>query len=197
MFLVPAVAQSQSACSTIQADERSRIEVERALAEFGSRIVAIGRVDSVTSRHGVEILGLIAHPIDGESFQVGDYGAIVDWSRQGAADHVFEVRPIAYRYVAGTSEVLLRASVASLDTSRGRFRVGDVDVDYTASNVGLAGSGPTEGTVLLIRGTQPGQRGVVLGSCVTAAKDGSLGTGRPDGSLGTGRPDGSLGTGRN
>ena len=196
MILMPAAAESKNACSAIQADQGSRIEVERTLAEFGSRVVAIGRVDSVTSTHGIEILGLFAHPVDAESFQVGDYGAIIDWSREGAAEHVFEVRPIQYSYVAGASGVVLQTSVQAVDPSRGRFRVGSVEIDYSASNVGLAGSGSIEETFLLIRGTQPGPRGVVLGVCIVPAEAGSLGTGSLEGSLGTGKPDGSLGTGK-
>ena len=194
--VLPLSAQAKTACGSAHSELGSQIAASRILGEIGSTVVAIGRVDSVSSTNEVEILGLKVHATNGETFQVGDYGVILDWSHPEATDQVLELRPLAYRYVPGASEVFLRASALSVDTSRGRLRIGNVDVDYTGSIGESSVSANDIGNVLTVRGTQPGPRDVVLGTCVFKSGDGSLGTGRPDGSLGTGRPDGSLGTGR-
>ncbi|MCM3871416.1 MAG: hypothetical protein ND895_12085, partial [Pyrinomonadaceae bacterium] len=160
----------------------------------------------MSARRGVEVLGQFVQPTAGDSYEVGDYAAVIDWSTKASKSRILEVRPIASRYVPGASEVYLRSAVQASNTSRARLRAGNVDVDYSAASPGFDSAVSMLGTVVSIRGTQPAPRGVVLGRCMSVARDlvssrektkadGSLGTGRPDGSLGTGSPDGSLGTG--
>ena len=203
--LVPFSAQGQGVCASKQIAAAWRSEVGRASTEFGSRLIAVGRVDSVSPQLGVEILGRFVLPGAGENFQVGDYAAVVDWSTKTSKERILEVRPIASRYVPGASEIYLKAAAEVSDTSRGQLRVGKVDVDYSTSLLGTDSSSSMFGKLISVYGTQPVPRGVVLSSCVSLAKGslgtgsslrGSLGTGRPDGSLGTGKPDGSLGTGK-
>jgi len=205
--LVSTDAQAQAACGSLHVDLSSRSEAGRAYAEFGSRLLAVGRVDSVSARRGVEILGRFAQPAAAENYQVGDYAAVVDWSMKDSKARILEVRPIASRYVPGASEVYLKAAVQIADVSRGQLRVGTIGVDYSAALLGIDSASSLLGQMIRVGGTQPEPRGVVLGNCVLLARklahsrdrnrpDGSLGTGRPDGSLGTGRPDGSLGTGK-
>ena len=205
--LVASDAQAQGACGSRHVDLSSRSEVGRAYAEFGSRLLAVGRVDSVSARRGVEILGRFAQPAAGESYQVGDYAAVVDWSTKDSKAKVPEVRPIASRYVPGASKVYLKAAVQIADVSRGQLRAGAVGVDSSAALLANDSASSLLGQMISVSGTQPEPRGVVLGNCVSLARnlahsrdrnrpDGSLGTGSPDGSLGTGRPDGSLGTGK-
>jgi hypothetical protein len=199
-------AHGQTICAVASGDVAVRTEVDAALAEFGTRLVAVGRVDAVTRTGRVEILGQSVQSVAGEALQIGDYAAIVDWSRAGSQTRVLEARLLQSQYVPGASEVYLRSRVSVADAIRGRARLGTVYVDYSATALALRPSRGLGDSVMAIRGIQPHPGGVVLGSCATASlesliggrkgrPDGSLGTGRPDGSLGTGRPDGSLGTG--
>jgi hypothetical protein len=206
LVAVSSEVQAQAACANLAADAQSRGEINTALATFGSRLVAVGRVDAVSRDYGVEVLGNRVQPSAGEVFEVGDYAAVVDWSRRGSSERILEIRALNRAYVPGVSEVYIRSKVSRADALRGFVRLGQVDVDYSTSAILSRGISPTKGDVLVVRGTQPGPRGPVLSSCVSASleelvaarkarPDGSLGTGSPDGSLGTGRPDGSLGTG--
>jgi hypothetical protein len=207
LLLAASNAGAQSICAGSVADHGLQKEVNTALSAFGSRLIAVGRVDAVSNEYGIEVLGYRAQPSSGEDFQVGDYAAVIDWSRQGARDRVLEVRLLASRYVPGASEIFVKSKISSADLLRGQVRLGQLVVDYSTtlstSNVLPA----AQGSLLAVRGTQPGPNGMILGACMSAPldeliavrrgrPDGSLGTGRPDGSLGTGRPDGSLGTGK-
>ena len=198
-------AQAQGACNGGQVSLTSRSEVGRALAEFGSRLIAVGRIDSVNAQRGVEVLGRFVQPAVGDFYQVGDYAAVIDWSVQGSRNRILEVRPIASRYVPGASEIYLKSGVQTVDVTRGRMLAGKVVVDFTAASVDLSYASQLRGSVVSILGTQPGPRGSVLGNCISPARslaktmsvspNGSLGTGSPNGSLGTGSASGSLGTG--
>jgi hypothetical protein len=199
-------ANAQSACIGRSPDLSARNEVNVALQVFGSRLVAVGRVDATGATFGVDVLGFQVQPSAGDAFQVGDYAAVVDWSANGAKDRLLEVRPLASRYVPGASEIYLKGFVAAANNLRGQVQLGTVVVDHTASILPTSSAVNRKGILLAIRGTQPAPQGVVLGACVSVASaedsletsraDGSLGTGKPEGSLGTGRPDGSMGTGR-
>ncbi len=197
MSLVSSNAESQVSCVGSQAEPESRGAVVRAFAEFGARLLAVGRVDSVSADRGVEILGRFVQPNAGETYQVGDYAAIVDWSIKASRARILEVRSITARYVPGASEVYLRAPVQATDATQGRMRAGKIDVDYSATGVSLEAALSLPGSVIAVQGTQPAPRGVVLGSCISLARDLSYSRrgNSPDGSLGTGKPDGSLGTG--
>ena len=124
MSLVSTDAHGQVACSSGRVELASRSAVGRAFAEFGSRLLAVGRIDSVSAKRGVEILGRFVQPTAGESYQVGDYAAVVDWSMKGSKERILEVRPIWSRYVPGASEVYLRSAVQAADMSRGQLRAG-------------------------------------------------------------------------
>ncbi|MGE0190384.1 MAG: hypothetical protein AB7Q04_14025, partial [Steroidobacteraceae bacterium] len=161
----------------------------------------------MSKEFGIDVLGYRTQPTFGDEFQIGDYAAVIDWSPRGAQERILEVRRLASQYVPGSSEVFVKAALASTDLLRGHLRLGPVVIDYSTSLSALSGVPTSRGSMLAVRGTQPGPNGVILGSCISASleeliaarrarSDGSLGTGRPDGSLGTGRPDGSLGTGR-
>jgi hypothetical protein len=206
ILLASTGAHGQESCQVASTNLSAPGEVDVALAAFGARLVAVGRVDAVSSTGAVEILGLIVQSVAGESFQVGDYAAVIDWSRRGSRDRTLEVRALASRYVPGASEVYLKSKVAVADPARGRVTLGKVGVDYTATSMIVRPSVGLRNSVVAVRGIQPSPRGTILGSCATATfeaaprarggrADGSLGTGSPDGSLGTGSPDGSLGTG--
>jgi len=199
-------AHGQESCIEVRSFVSAPSEVDVALASFGARLVAVGRVDSVSSTGVVDVLGYSVQSTAGESFQVGDYAAVIDWSRRGSRNRTFEVRALATRYVPGVSEVYLRSRVAVADQARGRVTLGTVVVDYTTTSMVVRQSGGLRNSLVAVRGIQPSPRGTILGSCVAAVVDtavrarggridGSLGTGSPDGSLGTGSPDGSLGTG--
>ena len=207
LLLVAGNARAQSICAETNADDGLRNEVNVAISTFGSRLVAVGRVDAVSKENGIEVLGFRTQPTSGDDFQIGDYAAVIEWSPRGATERILEVRPLASRYVPGASEVFVKASIASTESLRGHVRLGRVVVDYSTSLAALSGLPTSQGSMLAVRGTQPGPNGVILGNCIStpleemvaarrARPDGSLGTGRLDGSLGTGRPDGSLGTGR-
>ena len=207
LLLVAGNAGAQSICAESIADSRSRNAVNAALSAFGSRLIAVGRVDSVSKEYGIDVLGYRAQPTSGDEFQIGDYAAVIDWSPPGARERILEVRTLASRYVPGSSEIFVKAPIVNTDSLRGHVRLGRVVVDYSTSLVALNGFPTSRGSTLAVRGTQPGPNGVILGNCISAPldeliatrrtrPDGSLGTGKPDGSLGTGRPEGSLGTGK-
>ncbi|MEX2151247.1 MAG: hypothetical protein WD793_13635, partial [Steroidobacteraceae bacterium] len=179
----------------------TRNEVNNALAVFGSRLVAVGRVDTASPEFGVEVLGFQVQPSVGDFFQVGDYAAVIDWSARGAKESILEIRTLASRYVPGASAVFVRSAVAGIDSLRGHVRLGRVVVDQSAAVLLTDNAPDGVDSLLAVRGTQPAPLGVILGNCLSveaagSSSDGSLGTGRPDGSLGTGRLAGSLGTGR-
>jgi hypothetical protein len=194
MFAISGNANASSACAVAKRENGSLNAVSNSIAAFGARVVAVGRVDAVSRELGVEVLGLRVLPSVGDSFQVGDYAVMIDWSRRGAKSAVLEVRPLTSHYVPGASEVFLKSKVTTSDSSRARVQLGQVSIDY--SNSVLAYGKPVASSALIVRGTQPHPRGVILSSCLAVSNDGSLGTGRTDGSLGTGRAEGSLGTGR-
>jgi hypothetical protein len=201
---------AQNSCVGLSADLGSRNEVNIALAVFGSRLVAVGRVDIASPEFGVEVLGFQAQPSAGDLFQVGDYAAVIDWSARGANARILEIRALASQYVPGVSEVYLKSTIADIDSLRGQIRLGRIVVDQSAAVLLSDNSVGDLDALLAVRGSQPAPQGVILGNCLsveaihsrpegslgTGQPEGSLGTGRPDGSLGTGRPDGSLGTGR-
>ena len=189
-------AVSAGSCLTAARDGVFRGEVSRALASFGARVIAVGRVDSVSRDQGVEVLGLHVIPSSLDSFQVGDYAIVVDWTRRGSRERVMEVRALSGRYVPGASEVFLKTRVTGNDVLRAQARLGLVNVDYTSLALAIGHRLSSPGSVAAVRGTQPQPRGAVLSRCLVVSTEGSLGTGRLDGSLGTGRTDGSLGTGR-
>jgi hypothetical protein len=207
---VAVAASVQNSCVGLSADLSMRNEVNIALAEFGSRLVAVGRVDSASPEFGVEVLDFRVQPSAADSFQVGDYAAVVDWSAPGSQESILEIRALASRYVPGASEVFVKSAVAGIDSLRGQIRLGRVIVDHTAAALLSDNARDGVDSLLAVRGSQPVPLGVVLGNCLsveaadsspegslgTGRRGGSLGTGRPDGSLGTGRPDGSLGTGK-
>jgi hypothetical protein len=170
-------------------------QVNAAISSFGSRVIAVGRVDAVSRNAGVEVLGIRVMPSASDSFQVGDYAVVVDWSRRQSAERLLEIRSVSGRYIPGVSEIFLRSKLSAGDTLLNQGRVGAISVDFSnsayLSNVKIAA-----GVDLAIRGTQPQPDGVVLSSCVSLARDGSLGTGKTNGSLGTGWTSGSLGTGK-
>jgi hypothetical protein len=183
------------------ADLSTRNEVNIALSVFGSRLVAVGRVDIASPEFGVEVLGFQVQPSAGDSFLVGDYAAVIDWSARGAKEKILEVRPLASRYVPGASEVFVKSAIAGIDSLRGQIQLGRVVVDQSAAILLSDNASDDIDALLAVRGSQPAPQGVILGNClsvvaVDSRPEGSLGTGRPEGSLGTGRPDGSLGTGR-
>ena len=92
-------ATARGSCLIAQNEAASRSELNSTLASFGGRVVAVGRVDAVSQRFGVDVLGVRLLPSAYDTFQVGDYAAVIDWSRKGSANRVFEVRPLASRYV--------------------------------------------------------------------------------------------------
>ena len=187
-------ASAQGSCSA-NSNFQSPGVVGAAIATFGSRVVAVGRIDLVSRELGVDVLGFRVIPSAGESFQVGDYAVVIDWSRRASAERVLEVRPLASRYVPGASEVFLKSKITGKDASRAQVQVGAVNVDYSRSMLAFGQRGAASDATLIVRGTQPSPGGVVLGNCLSLL-EGSLGTGRTEGSLGTGRSNGSLGTGR-
>ncbi|HEY0285384.1 MAG TPA: hypothetical protein VGC23_08345 [Vicinamibacterales bacterium] len=193
-LLLFGAASDASARTSCQAVSAAPSEVNSILATYGSRVIAVGRVDAVSRGLGIQVLGLRVIPSAGDNFHIGDYAAVIDWSHAGSKNRLLEARPLVGRYVPGVSEVYLRSKPISNDALRGHLKLGTVDVDYTNSpNIDHVGSWKRE---LAIRGTQPQPNGVVLSSCVTLRREGSLGTGKVEGSLGTGKTDGSLGTGR-
>jgi len=131
MSLVSIDAQGQIACGGGRVQLASRSEVDRANVDFGARRLAVGRVDSASASRGVEILGRFVQATSGESYQVGDYAAVVDWSAKDSNEQILEIRPMASRYVPGASEVYLRSTVQAADVSRGQMRAGEVDVDFS------------------------------------------------------------------
>jgi hypothetical protein len=188
-------AFARGSCQIAALDQSSGAEVNAVLAGFGAKVVAIGRIDAVSRDRGVQVLGMRVMPAALESYQVGDYAAVIDWSRRGAKERILEVRPLESRYIPGVSEIYLKSKLTNVDALQGQARLGVVTVDF--SNLALTERSPaSSGSIMVVRGTQPQPKGLVLGRCVSVARDGSLGTGRTDGSLGTGRADGSLGTGR-
>ena len=195
------VAQAGDSCGVQQ--RQLQMEIKLLEAQTGAPVVAVGRVDSVSSERGVRVLGFMVRPSAGDQFQVGDYAAVLDWSF-GAGKQSLEVRPLAARYVPGASQVFLQARAKSNDVSQARIRVGNSFVDYSRQILAVSGANVVRGDIVAVSGTQPTPGGVILGSCFsklsgsmgTGRTDGSMGTGRTDGSMGTGRTDGSMGTGR-
>jgi hypothetical protein len=183
-------AVAAGACSF--KDRAVKREIAALEAIVGQRIVAIGRVDSVSQSRGVSVLGFVVRPSASDDFQVGDYAAVIDWSRR-INKQVLEVRPLSSRYVPGASEVYLKARLKSslLDA---QARVGSASVDLSRQILAISARA-SSGSTLAIRGIQPNPGGVILSNCASAL-NGSMGTGRIDGSMGTGRLSGSMGTGR-
>jgi hypothetical protein len=188
----PGVSQAGTACDWKSREVRA--EVASLEANLGARVVAVGRVDSVSSSDGVSVLGLGVRPSVGDRFQVGDYAAVVDWSDK-SDQQILEVRSLDTRYVPGVSEVFVRSLLKAHDASHAKLRIGEVDVDYSLQVLTIADRQLSSKTTLAVRGIQPSPGGVILSRCVSVI-DGSMGTGRAEGSMGTGRTDGSMGTGR-
>src|SRR5262245_36072735 len=185
-------AVASGSCLAASSGAAADSHVNAAIANFGSRVVAIGRVDSVSRGTGVEVLGIRVMPSTSDSFQTGDYALIVDWSRRGSKEQLLEVRPVSGRYIPGVSEIFLKSKLSANNNLLAQARVGAVNVDFSSSPFVNLDAAP--GAKVSVRGTQPQPNGVVIGSCFSIARDGSLGTGRLGGSLGTGKTDGSLGT---
>ncbi len=188
-------AAARGSCLITQSAASSHSEVNSALASFGGRVVAVGRVDAVSRQQGVDVLGIRVMPGAYDNFQVGDYAVVLDWTMKGSTDRILEVRPLSSRYVPGVSEVFLKSKMSSNDSLRAHVGLGSIRVDYSNAAFSVERNAKA-GSTLAIKGTQPLPNGVVLSSCVSILRDRSLGTGRAEGSLGTGKQDGSLGTGR-
>ena len=62
-------------------------------------------------------------------------------------------------YVAGSSKVVVSGLVSNLDANVGTMKVGGITVDISSA---IAARPPTAGSLVLIVGTQPVRRGVVL-----------------------------------
>ena len=189
-------AAARGSCTIANSNAATRTDVDAALASFGPRVLAVGRVDAVSRVAGVKVLGIRIVPSAGENFQVGDYAVVVDWSRRTDRERVLEIRPLSSRYIPGVSEVFLKSKWSTNDVLRGQAKAGGVSIDYTRFALSIARKPTTPESTFVVRGTQPQPSGVLLSSCVSVLRDGSMGTGRVDGSMGTGRMDGSLGTGR-
>ncbi|MGH8251846.1 MAG: hypothetical protein ACREVI_14340, partial [Steroidobacteraceae bacterium] len=187
-------ANAQTGCVSPKLNGGARSDVGRALSTFGSNLVALGRVDRVSAANGIDVLGYRVQPAVDDRFQVGDYAAVIDWSRRGVRERVLEVRSVPARYVPGASEVFLKSAVSKNSVLLGRMQLSNVVVDYSSSKFATVDRPAVKGTIVVIRGTQPSPNGLVLSNCI--ASDGSMGTGRADGSMGTGRTNGSMGTGR-
>src|SRR5688572_21971856 len=174
-------------------DGQLKREIAFLEATTGQHVIAVGRVDHVSQSRGVGVLGFVVRPSAGDVFQIGDYAAVIDWSRR-VDNQVLEVRPLVTRYVPGASEVFLQARLKR-SIFDAQVRIGGVNVDVSRHVLALEGQRVAPGSVMAVSGIQPDPGGVVLGGCV-AAINGSMGTGRTEGSMGTGRTEGSMGTGR-
>ncbi|HET8692454.1 MAG TPA: hypothetical protein VFM30_10025 [Steroidobacteraceae bacterium] len=153
-------------------------------------------MDAVSPGREIDVLGFRVRSSADDSFQVGDYALVIDWSRRGAKERILEVRPLNIRYVPGVSEVFLRGKLSANDSLRGQATLEKVRIDYSTISGTSIGRAATSGAQLEVRGTQPHPLGLVLGTSATLHNAGSLGTGKLSSSLGTGRIDGSLGTGK-
>ena len=182
LVAVSGEASARGSCLIAQNAAASSSEVSSALASFGGRVVAVGRVDAVSRQLGVDVLGVRVMPSAYDNFQVGDYASVIDWSKKGSTDRVLEVRPLSGRYVPGASEVFLRSRISGSDALRAHVRIGAIRVDYSNATVSVDKDARGVST-LAIRGIQPQPRGVVLSSCIALLRDGSLGTGRAEGPL--------------
>ena len=179
---VPNSADASNNCAFN--DLQLRREIASLEAIVGQRVIAVGRVDSVSQARGVGVLGFVVRPSAGDDFQVGNYAAVIDWSRQ-VDKQVLEVRPLVARYVPGASDVFLKARLKNR-YSDGQVQIGNVNADVSRHVLALEKQKVSVGATIALRGVQPNPGGIVLGGCV-AAVNGSMGTGRPDGSMGTGR----------
>src|SRR5688572_20228183 len=188
---VPTTVSASANCAFN--DRQLNREIASLEAIVGQRVIAVGRVDFVSQARGIGVLGYVVRPSADETFQVGDYAAVIDWSSR-IDRQVLEVRPLAARYVPGASEVFLQARLKK-PLSSAQVRVGGVNVDVSRHMLVFERQNIALGSVMAVRGVQPSPGGVVLGGCISAL-DGSMGTGRLNGSMGTGRTEGSMGTGR-
>ncbi len=193
VFAICASSSASASNSCAINDLQLRREIASLEASVGQRVIAVGRVDSVSKARGIGVLGFVVRPSAGDVFQVGDYAAVVDWSRH-IDKQVLEVRPLVARYVPGASEVFLKARLKK-SLSNAQVQVGSVNVDVSRHVRALENKKVLLGATIAVRGTQPNPGGVVLGGCISAA-NGSMGTGKLNGSMGTGKPDGSMGTGK-
>src|SRR4026209_1056283 len=123
-------AAARASCSVTDSNTVMHGDVDAALATFGARVVAVGRVDAVSRASGVKILGIQVVPSNGDNFQVGDYAVVVDWSRRADRERVLEIRPLSNRYVPGVSEVFLKSKWSAKDVLRGQAKAGSVSIDY-------------------------------------------------------------------
>ena len=169
-------AAARGSCTIANSNAATRTDVDAALASFGPRVLAVGRVDAVSRVSGVKVLGIRIVPSAGENFQVGDYAVVVDWSRRADRERVLEIRPLSSRYVPGVSEVFLKSKWSTNDVLRGQARAGGVSIDYTRFALSIARKPTTPESTFVVRGTQPQPSGVLLSSCVSVLRDGSMGT---------------------
>ena len=186
------VAQADATCGLEQ--RQLQIGIQLLEAKIGAPVVAVGRVDSISSNRGVAVLGFVARPSADDQVEVGDYVAVLDWSAH-TGKRSLEVRPLPFRYVPGVSHVFLKATAKANDPSLAIARVGSVLVDYSRQILEVGSANVERGAIVSVSGVQPNPGGVILGSCISVL-NGSMGTGRVDGSMGTGRTDGSMGTGK-
>ncbi|TAK54235.1 MAG: hypothetical protein EPO25_07955 [Gammaproteobacteria bacterium] len=188
-------AETRSSCMSTQVDARTMAAIDALQLEYGRELVAVGRVDKVSSRSGVEVFGHVVHPSAGESYRVGDYAAIIDWSDPTTSQRLYEVRPVALQYVPGNSEVLLSGKLTAFDPLQVGGRIGSIEVNFTELLVRYPSLSLSEGIAISVRGTQAQPKRAITANCVVGVSDGSMGTGSTDGSMGTGSTDGSMGTG--
>jgi hypothetical protein len=189
-------AEAARGCFASEASLNGPNDVDVALEAFGGNLVAVGRVDSVTSGGEIEVLGFRVQAVSGDSFQVGDFALVLDWASVLQSAGTYEVRRLNSRYVPGVSEVYLRSRVDQAIGTLAQLRIGGIRVNYASTEL-LQSAPSLQSSVVAVRGTQPHPRGEILGVCAVAL--GSLGTGSPTamGSMGTGGPTamGSMGTG--
>ena len=123
--------------------------------------VALGPVEAIVNTNkssGIVVLGQY-FATDASGYSVGDY-VLAASSDAFGTNSIVSV--MAEPYTAGSSQVLLRAPVASLDATTATMTVGSVGVDYSAALSVSQTFEPEVGHLIEVTGTQPSSGGLIL-----------------------------------
>jgi hypothetical protein len=169
--------------------------------QFGSQLVAVGRVDRVIDAQSFVLLGTTVEAMAITAVAEGDYVAVLGHPAVAGLLPAERIVVLGAEYVPGASRVLLKAVIDRVESGTASATFGGLRVDYAASLSSSYQDVFVGGSAVEVSGIQPAVSGVMLADEVSEVTFGagpyeSLGTGRTQGSLGTGRTQGSLGTGR-
>jgi hypothetical protein len=162
-----------------------------------SELLISGPVDSVdASSNVVTILGHQVHAANSSAVGIGSLVNVYGSIGKGGAISGAVLKDLA-KIGSGSDQLYIKGHVTGLSAGIGRFVIGGAVVDYTALLSNSKFRVPMLGDTVVVTGTQPTARGVILGTSVTLAAStaGVVSTGDALGVVSTGDKLGVVSTG--